>query len=261
MVPTARPLAVTWWGHATTTIEIGGARVLTDPVLTDGVAHLRRFAPSPTAAAAHADVVLLSHLHRDHLHPRSLRRVSHDAVVVVPRGGERLLDRLPQHDVRPVVPGDVVEVAGLRVEVLPAKHAGNRSRFSRAAGRAQGFRVEGGGRACWYPGDTGAPVPSTDVPPVDLALVPIGGWGPTLGEMHLDPEQAATVVDLVGARWAVPVHHGTLWPLGLRRLMPGNHRRLFTEPSGRFARAMATGCAEAVVPPHGKRVALGDQAG
>lgn len=253
------PFALTWWGHATTTVEVGGVRVLTDPVLTDRVAHLGRLAPSPTPEAARADVVLLSHLHRDHLHPRSLRRVSRDAVVVVPRGGERLLARTPQRDVRPVAPGEVLEVAGLRIGVLPAKHSGRRSRFSGAAGRAQGFHVTGGDHSFWYAGDTGAPVPSVGSvsgPPVDLALVPIGGWGPTLGEMHLDPEQAAAAVEQVGARRAVPVHHGTLWPVGLRWVMPRNHRRLFAEPAGRFVHAMADSATETVVPPHGERVVL-----
>ena len=62
-------ISITWWGHATATIEIGGLRVLTDPVLTHRLAHLRRIGgPIPAPSAALADIVLISHLHADHLH-------------------------------------------------------------------------------------------------------------------------------------------------------------------------------------------------
>ena len=67
-------ISITWWGHATATIEIGGLRVLTDPVLTHRLAHLRRIGgPIPAPSAALADIVLISHLHADHLHIPSLR--------------------------------------------------------------------------------------------------------------------------------------------------------------------------------------------
>ena len=78
-----------------------------------------------------------------------------------------------------------------------------------------------------------------DVEPVDLALVPVGGWGPTLDEGHLDPEQAAEAVLRVGARWAVPVHWGTFWPAGLEYVARANHERLFVTPGRRFAEALA----------------------
>ena len=84
-------LALTWWGHASTTVEIGGARVATDPLLGDRLLHLRRYAASPAARAFEADVVLISHLHHDHLHLPSLRRFGRETPILVPRGGESLL--------------------------------------------------------------------------------------------------------------------------------------------------------------------------
>lgn len=264
------PLAVTWWGHATATVELGGARVLTDPVLTRSLLHLRRAGPLPTARAGDADVVLVSHLHHDHLHHRSVRRLDPAVPVVAPRGvlagaGRWTSRLLGSRELVEVGPGDVVDVAGVRVEVHAADHPGTRDplRGRRARGRpvapAIGFRLTADGSSVWYPGDTGDGVDLAAVAPVDLALVPIGGWGPTLGAAHLDPEQAAAAVATVGARAVLGVHHGTFWPVGLRPLMPARHRSLFVAPGPRFADAVARRAPGVRVlrPRFGERVALG----
>src|SRR4051812_26677786 len=173
-------LAVTWWGHASATVEIGGRRIGIDPLLGDRLFHLRRYAAPPVADATEADLVLVSHLHADHCHLPSLRRIAPDVPVLLPRGGERLLRGRP--DVRPVRPGDELEVAGAHVAVLPAHHDGRRLPGSRHRGPALGFRVTRGDHTFWYPGDTGARVDLSQVAPVDLALVPVGGWGHSLGD-------------------------------------------------------------------------------
>lgn len=247
-------IAVTWWGHASTTVELGGTRVATDPLLADRLYHLRRHGPRPPAAAAEADLVLVSHLHADHLHRPSLRRFDPTVPVVVPRGAEGLL---PGRVLHPVEPGDVIELADVRVEVLAAAHDGRRAPGSRHHGPALGFRVSGADGSCWFPGDTGPAVDLDPVGQVDLALVPVGGWGPSLGEEHLDPAQAAAAVARVGARWAVPVHWGTFWPVGLERVGRRTHHRLFVTPGARFADALriaAPGTEPVVVVP-GTRVA------
>jgi L-ascorbate metabolism protein UlaG (beta-lactamase superfamily) len=249
---------VTWWGHATATVEIGGVRVVTDPVLVDRLFHLRRYGVTPTVEARAADLVLLSHLHGDHIHLRSLRRIPPEAPVVAPRGAGRLLSRVGRQDVRTVVPGDVVDVAGVRVEVLEATHDDRRSPLSQVRGPALGFRVEAGDHSFWYPGDTGLRDDMAEVRPVDLALVPVGGWGPTLGPLHMDPDEGAEAVRLVGARWAVPVHWGTFWPVALSRITPARHTALFVTPGPRVAVALRTAAPDVLplVLGQGERAAL-----
>jgi L-ascorbate metabolism protein UlaG (beta-lactamase superfamily) len=155
----------------------------------------------------------------------------------------------------PVSPGDVVEVAGVRVEVLFASHDGRRQPWSHDDPLALGFRFGNDAGSCWYPGDTELRDDMAEVDPVDLALVPVGGWGPTLPSGHLDPDEAAEAVLRVGARWAVPVHWGTFWPAGLRHVARANHERLFVSPGPRFARALAGSGVEAVVLAPGERAA------
>jgi L-ascorbate metabolism protein UlaG (beta-lactamase superfamily) len=247
-------IAVTWWGHASATVETGTARVAVDPVLSDRLFHLVRYAATPAPEATDADVVLVSHLHHDHCHVPSLARFGADVPILVPRGGVPLLSRLGRDRLVPVDPGDVVERAGVRIEVLPATHDGRRGGLSRVQAPALGFRVEGESGSWWFPGDTELRDDMVDVEPVDLALVPIGGWGPTLEDGHMHPEHGAEAVSRVGARWAVPVHWGTFWPQGLRRIARANHERLFTTPGQRFAEALAGSGIEVVVVVPGERV-------
>jgi L-ascorbate metabolism protein UlaG (beta-lactamase superfamily) len=78
--------------------------------------------------------------------------------------------------------------------------------------------------------------------PLDAALLPVWGWGLTLGPGHLDPHRAAEAVGLLRPRVAVPVHWGTLAVNGLPQV-PGRigtrMRRLLVEPPRRFAAAVA----------------------
>jgi L-ascorbate metabolism protein UlaG (beta-lactamase superfamily) len=212
--------------------------VLTDPLLTDRVAHLsRRRGERPVDVAA--DVVLISHLHHDHLHLPSLRRLPAGTRVVLPRGGAGLLDGLPL-DPLEVVPGDVVSLGGVDVVAVHAFHDGRRHPGSRWAGPALGY-VMHGTRRVWFAGDTGwTDRLGADVGEVDVALLPVGGWGPlarpSVHGQHLDPEQAARVAaSLPPGATAVPVHFGTLWPTGL----PAHRHRAFLGPGEQFRQAVA----------------------
>ena len=239
------PVSVQWWGHATTTLTVGGVRVLTDPVLVDRVAHLRRLGgATPAPEAARADVAVVSHLHADHLHLPSLRLLDPAGRIVAPRGtagvlarsDPALLDRLEE-----VGPGDVVTVGGLAIRAVPAHHDGRRLPGSRHRGPALGFVL--GDQDVWFAGDTGLFDGLGDIGPVGVAVVPVGGWGPTLGPHHLDPVQAAEAVARVHAHDAVPVHYGTFWPAGLRRVERRTfHHHRFEEPGARFAAAAPELC-------------------
>ncbi len=101
----------------------------------------------------------------------------------------------------------------------------------------------------WFAGDTGLFDAMRDIGPVDVALVPVGGWGPTLGPHHLNPEQAAESVRRVGARHAIPIHYGTFWPAGLRTVAPGQFHRKCIDPGRRFAAALGADTQGYVLAP------------
>jgi L-ascorbate metabolism protein UlaG (beta-lactamase superfamily) len=236
--------SVTWWGHATTTIEVGGVRVLTDPVLTGRIAHLRRIGgPTPAAEARTAHVVVVSHLHHDHLHVPSLRLLATTTRIVAPVGAAAALRRWDSGlaiRVEEVDVGESVDVDGVRLLAVPAHHEGRRSPVSRHSGPAMGFMVSNDAVSVWFAGDTGLFDGLADIGPADVAVVPVGGWGPTLGDTHLDPRQAAEAVRRIGAADAVPIHYGTFWPIGLREAWPNGITRHFSSPGKAFADALGS---------------------
>jgi L-ascorbate metabolism protein UlaG (beta-lactamase superfamily) len=221
---------LTWYGHATVLVD-DQVRALTDPVLTASLAHLhRRAGLVPEGLVDSVDVVLVSHLHADHLHLPSLALLPRGTPVVVPRGAARLLRRLPVEPVE-VVAGEDLQAGGARIRVVPAVHDGRRWPWSRARGDALGYVVCGRG-ATYFAGDTSLFPGMADLhPDLDVALMPVGGWGPWLRGHHLNPRTAAECLPLIGARVSVPIHYGTLWPRGLSRVRP----HVFHDPGRDFA--------------------------
>jgi L-ascorbate metabolism protein UlaG (beta-lactamase superfamily) len=204
---------VSFYGHATVGIDLDGVRLLTDPVFSPRVGHLRRRHVVPTGAhAADVDAVLISHLHHDHLDLPSLRAFGADRRVVAPRGSGALLARHGFTAVTEVAVGDVLDFGAVRVRVAEANHDGKRA-FGPTAD-CVGFVVEGS-RRVYFAGDTDLFPGLADLGPVDVALLPVAGWGPTLGHGHLDPYRAAQALRLIHPRVAVPIHWGTLAPFGL----------------------------------------------
>ncbi|MEV8564868.1 MBL fold metallo-hydrolase [Streptomyces sp. NPDC051322] len=229
---------VTWWGHATCTIEDSGLRVLTDPLFVRRLAHLRRRRGAvPPQRAADAQVVLVSHLHLDHLHLPSLARLAPGTRLIAPRGATGAVPGLHRLGlpITEVAPGDEVRVADLRVRAVPAHHDGRRLPVGPQRAPALGYVVTGEART-YFAGDTGLFDTMADaVGQVDVALLPVGGWGPFLGHGHLDAQRAARALTLLRPRSAVPVHYGTYWPVGMDRVRPHE----FHTPGDEFVRQAA----------------------
>ncbi|MEU6086844.1 MBL fold metallo-hydrolase [Streptomyces sp. NPDC047085] len=233
------PVEITWWGHATCTIVDSNIRVLTDPLFARRLAHLRRRRGAVPPAAAHrADVALVSHLHADHLHLPSLASLAPGTRLLVPRGAPRAvpgLRRLRQLRVTEVVPGDEVAIGDVRVRVVSALHDGRRLPVGPHRSPALGYVVEGEART-YFAGDTGLfDSMAEEVGPVEVALLPVGGWGPYLGEGHLDAGRAARALARLAPHSAVPVHYGTYWPIGLDAVRPHE----FHAPGDEFVRLAA----------------------
>ena len=233
---------LTFLGHSTVRIELAGRTVLTDPVLTPTIGPLRRVPPLPGPAAwADVDLVLISHLHGDHLHLASLRLLG-DVRIVVPRGAGRWLRRKGFAHVEELAPGEVLTDGELTVTGVHAQHSGHRWGPRSTHGpdaRAMGHLVEGGGRTVYASGDTDLfdSMGFLGDRGIDVALLPVWGWGPNLAHGHLDPERAAEAVARLRPQVAVPVHWGT-FAIGGSALVPrlrGRMRRLLVEPPRSFA--------------------------
>jgi L-ascorbate metabolism protein UlaG (beta-lactamase superfamily) len=241
---------VTYVGHATVLIELDGVRLLTDPVLGAWVGPLRRRGPLPPGGVAEGlDAVLISHLHRDHTDLPSLRRVAPGVPLIVPAGTRAFFEARRFRDVIELAPGRSHRLGPVTVTATPADHELGRG----VEAEPVGFVVEGS-RRLYFAGDTDLFDGMGALGDLDLALLPVWGWGPTLGPGHLDPERAARAAALLAPRLAVPIHWGTLYPVGLAGLRP----RPLSEPPREFAarvRALAPRV-EVVIAAPGATVAF-----
>jgi L-ascorbate metabolism protein UlaG (beta-lactamase superfamily) len=259
---------IVFLGHATVLIEVDGVRLLTDPLLRGRVAHLRRQVPPVDPALFDGlDAVLISHLHHDHLDLPSLRQLGSETPLVVPAGAGGLLRRRGFVDVTELSVGELASVGALAVTAVKARHDGRRL-AGPGSPRAEtlGYLI-GGRRTVYFAGDTElfdgmadlmAPsgsgdrsdgsreldMPtgggggddddddrSCDARELDVALLPVAGWGPTLGPGHMGPLDAARAAGLLRPRIAIPVHWGTLLPIGIA----ARHRERLGEPPREFA--------------------------
>ncbi|MGH3043774.1 MAG: MBL fold metallo-hydrolase [Gaiellaceae bacterium] len=225
---------VRWLGHSTVLIELDGVRAITDPLLRKQVLHLRRAAPLELDEVAELDAVLLSHIHYDHLDLPSLRRLDRGVVLVVPRGAGALVSRQGFGSVVELAAGEEERIGEVTVRAVPAQHGSSRILGTRA--EALGY-VVAGSYNIYFAGDTDLFPGMTELREgLDVALLPIWGWGPSIGPGHLDPRRAAEALALLQPRVAVPIHWGTYYPLtSARRTLPG----FLTTPAEEFSRAAA----------------------
>ena len=201
--------ALVWLGHATVLIDLDGVRLLTDPVLRDRIGHLRRIAPpiAPSEVGV-VDCVLLSHLHADHTDIPTLRALERAGPIAAPAPAAAWLTARGLDAVQELAADQVLEVGAVSVTALPAEHDGRRwPRGPEAA--PLGYLVRGSS-SVYFAGDTDLFDAMAELRgSVDVALLPVWGWGRGVGQGHLDPERAAAAAALIEPAIAIPIHWGT----------------------------------------------------
>ena len=226
---------VTFLGHATILIEMDGIRILTDPLLRARIGPLTRLTGAPAPEMwSDIDVVLISHSHWDHLDYGSLKLIGLDTLIVARVGMARELRRRGFENIIELDIGAEHRVGAVRIEAVHAEHKG----FGPPVGGTElclGFILHGS-RQIYFAGDTAFFEGMADFDiGLDLALLPVWGWGPTAKPReHLDPMGAARAAAVIKPRIAVPIHWGTLHPVGFRWMRPSTR----IDPPHQFAQLM-----------------------
>ena len=209
---------IAYLGHASVLLELQGTRILTDPLFLNRVLHLyRRSAPVAAMHTSDINAVVISHNHWDHMDLPSLRRLDRETRIIVPPGVGAMFRRRGYPNIEELREGEQTQVGPVLVEAIHASHMGGRPLVS-VATASSGFLIQGQQNIQFF-GDTDYFPRMAEIgEDLDVALVPVAGWGPTLGDGHMDPQQAAEAVALLKPRLAIPIHWGTFFPFGLRRL-------------------------------------------
>jgi L-ascorbate metabolism protein UlaG (beta-lactamase superfamily) len=217
--------SVTWIGHASALVDLGGERVLIDPL------GRRR-----CGAVNGYQTILITHAHVDHLNRWTLSTLDRSARVIVPRGAAGLVNQLGFADVREVEPGDQLALGRLDIAVVPTRH--DPGRWRKGDGPiCAGYVIARDGVAVHHAGD----IDMSDFSifeelgqryRLDATLLPIGGLLPVWyyrwrsqsldRGIHIDPDTALAIAQRLGARTMVPIHWGTVH---MRLGPPGAPRR------------------------------------
>ena len=209
------PDQLTYVGHSTLLVELGGVRILTDPVLRERIAHIRRRVPAPAVEELlPLDAVLISHAHADHLDVPSLRRVAGAGQVIAPLGCAATIRRAGTDGVVELTVGGTCAVGPVGIEVVPAEHDGRRYPLGPRI-PSLGFLLDGPTRI-YFAGDTDlfdgmARLAGASTSPCSRSLGGARGSRPAIY-----PESAARAVALIRPSVAVPIHWGTMRSVGAR---------------------------------------------
>jgi L-ascorbate metabolism protein UlaG (beta-lactamase superfamily) len=228
---------LTFLGHSTVLVDLDGMRLLTDPVFGHmAMAIRRRGSPVLPGELGPISAIFISHGHWDHLDLPSLRALSGsgDPAFIVPVGLGKVVGRVSRGAVHEVRPGDRLHIGGVLMEATRADHGTRRSPLT-SSESALGLIVAGSS-SVYFAGDTDLFPGMADLSGrVDVALLPVGGWGARLGRGHLNPARAAEATARIRPSVATPIHFGTLFPFGMGRLLG----RRSADPAEAFRRAIA----------------------
>ncbi len=223
--PEADEFEVTWLGHSTFLIRVGGLVLLTDPVFSDraspvGFAGPERYVPHVMdyADLPPVDYVVISHSHYDHLDTAAIRHLADGPTYLVPLGlaswfVENGVDETRVHEFDW---WDRRAFDAVSVQATPSQHWSARGLFDRNETLWASWLLDIRGARLWFAGDTGY----NDVQfkqigaragGIDLALIPIGGYAPRwfMGPHHVDPEGAIRIHRDIEARRSIGMHWGT----------------------------------------------------
>lgn len=221
----ASQLSVTWVGHSSLLVQLGGLNILTDPMWSERASPVafagpRRWVPPGIRFEdlPPIDVVVQSHNHYDHLDDATVRRLAraHPAATwILPLGLAAFARQRGARDVTELDWWQEHTVSPLRIAATPALHFSARSFGDRGETLWCGFALRAGERSVYFAGDTGYHPDFGKIGerygPFDLALLPIGAYEPRwfMRYLHMNPEEAVAAFRALQARVMVPIHWGT----------------------------------------------------
>lgn len=222
--PIGSRLRTTWLGHSTVLLEIDGHRILTDPVFGDRASPVsfagpKRFHPVPAQIdeLPALDAVLISHDHYDHLCASTMATLvkMHTVPIVTSLGVGARLEAMgiqPER-IHELDWGETWDVRGIRVTATPCQHFSGRSLSDRDATLWSSWVIQSDRHKVFFSGDTGITEQFRETGaaygPFDLVLLEIGAFHPVAAAIHLGPENALKVFEMLGGGTLLPVHWGT----------------------------------------------------
>ena len=239
--------SVRWLGHSTLLVEMGGVRLMTDPVFGNAApipGVLRRYAkpPIPIKELPELDLVLISHDHYDHLEYRFIRKMRYKNVIFLcPYGvGARLRSwGIANKHIKELNWGESFVFKNLKITSTPGRHFSGRSWSDRDATLWSSYILEASGKKFFFGGDSGygrhfAAI-GEKYGPFDLVAMEIDAWNEKWPNNHIFPHEVPRAVKELKGKLFLPIHWGVFdmaghkWDLSIE--MVCNEWKKSTDPA------------------------------
>ena len=224
-----KQISITWIGHATVLVQMGGLNILTDPHFSERTFAVqfigpKRKVPLPVALAElpRIDLVVISHNHYDHLDSNTVDQLNSQAggppIFAAPLGIDLWFNNRGITNVERFDWWDKKNLLGIEVNFVPAQHWSSRSPFDRNATLWGGWVLKeqgDGGKSLYFAGDTGISKDFADIGArfgaIDFSLIPVGAYEPRwfMKDQHVNPEEAVQIHRDVKSKWSLGIHWGT----------------------------------------------------
>jgi L-ascorbate metabolism protein UlaG (beta-lactamase superfamily) len=218
----AEGMTVRWLGHSSVLVEIGGRRVLIDPVLGQYASPVpgftKRFSKTPIQLEdlPTIDAVVISHDHYDHLEKDAVVFLSkRGTAFFVPTGVGDYLKKwgVPANQIRELSWWEESRMGTLTFICVPARHFSGRGLFDRNETLWAGWIVRSDKKSLYHSGDTGYADHFTMIGerygPFDLTMIKIGAYDDAWPHIHLTPEQAVKAYGELKGKALLPIHWAT----------------------------------------------------
>ncbi|GIH27874.1 membrane protein [Acrocarpospora phusangensis] len=227
--PTGTEALITWVGHATFVLQLGGLTVLTDPVWARKIPGIRPRLTPPGVAWSDLppiDAVVISHNHYDHLDAPTIRRLPKDTAIFVPANLARWFTRRGFRNVAELDWWESASLGDVTFSFVPAHHWSRRALWDTCKTLWGGWILTSRHHRVYFAGDSGYGHRFKEIgiryPDIDVALMPVGAYSPRwfMKNFHVDPDQAVQAFLDVGARHMATMHWGTFVLSGEPLLAP-----------------------------------------
>jgi N-acyl-phosphatidylethanolamine-hydrolysing phospholipase D len=219
--PDPSKIQITWIGHSTVLIQVGGLNILTDPIFSERCSPFSFLGPkrhTPPAISLEElpaiNIVLISHNHYDHLDSKTIKILGDKSLYLVPKGIGQWLHKRGITNVVEFNWWENLKLNKIVFNSVPVQHFSSRMFFDYNNSLWCGWVIESKYGKVFYAGDTGYSrlfkALKKRFGPIKVAILPIGSYMPRyiFGSMHLDPPEALLAHKDLGAAHSIPVHWG-----------------------------------------------------
>lgn len=220
IVPQSINPTITWIGHATFLIQIGGVNILTDPIFGNSTIFFPRILPPgiELETLPKIDFVIISHNHPDHMDSKSLlalKSQNPEIKILVPQGDKKWFEKRKFRNVFENMWWNYLKFDTIKFTFLPAYHWSQRGLFDQNKSLWGSWMIEHNNNSIYFAGDTGYSNHFKEIAKsfdkIDIALMPVGPCEPRekMCHAHISSEEAGKAFLELNATNFIPMHWGT----------------------------------------------------